>query len=143
MADLTKTISVQLGIVGAGQPQYWGTMVWGTNQWGSESLYLTIAKGVANDLTLSSVIGKYVTKVISNDLTLDSSIGKTVAKGVTNNLQTSSAMDSVYLMNGSYYYVWPGGVTNFLDRTAPSYASATTSTTWSAKTMPTTIWSAV
>jgi hypothetical protein len=143
MADLTKTVSVQLGIVGSGQPQYWGTMVWGTNEWGSESLYLTIAKGIANDLEISTAIGKDVLKLIQNDLDISTAQIKDFTKGITSDLTFSSQMESIYLLNGIYYYVWPGGVTNFLDRTTPIYNSAATSTSWTAATRPTTTWSAV
>ena len=144
MADLTKTFTVQLGMVGAGQPQYWGTLVWGTNEWGSESLYLTTAKGIANSLDISSTVGKYVTKIILNDLTLDSAVGKSSVKVVANNMTVSSAMESIYRLNGAYYYVWPGGVTNFLDRSVVSYSAVSAAASgWTAATQPSTTWSAV
>ncbi len=163
MADLTKTVSTQLGLVGLGYPVYWGTMVWGTDVWGSyrpgfevlhgvdNVLTMTTAQDlsvvwdrvIANSMVVSSTMDLSATfdRVIENDVDLTSSMGKDPVKGIANDLTTSSENDSVYIQVGEYYRVFPGYVTNALNKVTPSFTTQSTSTTWATASTPTTTWS--
>ncbi len=163
MTAYTKTVSNQLGIVGLGYPVYWGTAVWGTDVWGSAAPAFAVAKAyvstmtvssteqlsvvwdrtIVNSMAVSSTIDLSATfdRVINNDCDLTSDVGKGSTRNIANDLTVESAQQSVYVLNGLYYRVFPGGVTNALSAVATSFVTNATSTTWAAASKPTTVWS--
>jgi len=111
LANHTITISNTLSFFGGDQATLWGntgntTMTWGVDNWGggSEDSLEQVVKVLSNDLTFSGSLSQFLSSVV-----------------VTNTLSISSDITDIYLSNGIWNRIFPGGT---LD------ADSQISTTW-------------
>lgn len=87
MADLTKTITNSVLVLGASNPNLWGTMDW-NNNWGTDGF-----------------IGKQIGKAIEETSTLSDSYAKDVELGITNTMDMTEDISSIIRGIGIYDYI--------------------------------------
>lgn len=130
MADHTITLSNTLNLF---EPRatVWGntgatTMTWGTDVWGaqSEDFITDVGKFLAETLSMADAVTSEILNLITNTLTF------------------SSALTIEYLLDGIWYYIFPGGITNAEDRISTTWGDASSvSTSYSTPVSPNTTWS--
>lgn len=130
MADHTITITNQLNLF---EPiaTLWGasgqtTMTWGTDSWGaqSEDFIMAVEKLIGNTMTMSEAVVAAFDKVVANTLTF------------------TDALTIEYLLDGIWYYIFPGGITNAESRISTTWADpSAASTSYSTPASPSTTWS--
>ncbi len=128
MADYSTTISNSLYVFGPAPSNKWNAYNWNAFRWGEGNTPL-----VKVDL-----------KVLSESLTLTDSVSKVPSRVIENTLSPTTAMSLESLTDAEgYYRVFPGGVTDAVDRAIPSWSQGSAgSTTWASSSTTATTWSA-
>lgn len=110
MADLTKTITNTLTVLGPTPASEWGSMVWGQDNWGeTKDFELEIGKWLAESVNLTDAYNFGIAHKISEGFSVSSSI------------------DLVALQDGSGYTYILKGASDPNDRYFPTYTEQTAS----------------
>lgn len=134
MADLSQNITNAVNCFGGGPTTKWGsntgpvyTMTWGTSVWGE-----------SNSLPLDFI--KVISESVSGDSTIE--LYKAFVQNVTSTVSPTSDMVTENLLDGSWYYVFPGGVTDNEDQSVTTWTNSTDATpSFTCATVPSTTWS--
>ncbi len=128
MTALTQTITNRLALFGPAPPDLWNAYLWNAFKWGEGTAPMV----------------KAPRKVLSETLSLVDSFAKGAKPTISNSLAPTSGIDLENLRDGEgYFHVFPGGVTDGMDRVASTWAGGTaTTTTWAASAATATTWSA-
>ena len=108
MADLTKTISNTLSVIGQAPPSLWGEMVWGVDNWGTN-----------NDSEF--LIGKW----LADSISIANAINLGIRTNRSESISIASLLTSLVLTDADGYTYIFKGVTNLDDRNCPTYIEQT------------------
>ena len=143
MAVLTKTISNSINVFGLEETSKYGVAVYGADTYGTGGidLPLVVIKAIQNTLNAATAQQKLFIKYYTNAVSLTDTVSKTEYRTTSNNISVTNELTDIYKKVGDWYYVWPTGVTNFVDRSVASWSESSISeTVWVASATTTTTW---
>lgn len=127
MTVFTKTITNSLNLFGPAPSDKWQAYNWNAFKWGEGTAPMV----------------KNPRKVLVASITLTDAFTKSQIRTISNSLAPTTEITLENLTDGAgYYHLFPGGVTDGLDRVATSWGSGSTSgPSWVASSTTATTWS--